>query len=66
MRGIVYRLGRRRTGGVLAAIGVTCAIAAGSAGATVKVPRGSHPPVKAPIAVTQRAPVAHGAGHKIG
>jgi hypothetical protein len=66
MRGIVYRPGRRRIGSVLAAIGVTFAIAAGSAGATVKAPRGLHPPAKPPAAATHGAPVAHAAGHKIG
>jgi hypothetical protein len=51
---------------MLAAIGVTFAIAVGSAGATVKTPRAVHPPAKPPTGALHGAPVAHAAGHKIG
>ncbi len=60
MRGIVYRLRRRRTASSLVAMGVAVSVALGSSAvATAKAPSGGHPPAKPPRAV------AHATGHKI-
>jgi hypothetical protein len=59
MRGIVYRLGRRRTGSVAVAMAMAFTLATGSAASSAKALGGAHPPVKAP------AVWAHATGHKI-
>ena len=80
MRGIVYRLGRRRTGSVLVALGAALTFALSSVpGASAKtvttafvVPMPIHaalvvsarPPAKV-VQVVQVLQVAHAAGHKI-
>jgi hypothetical protein len=80
MRGIVYRLGRRRTGSVLVALGAALTFALSSvAGASAKtvtpafvIPVPAHmvlvtsvrPPAKV-VQVVQVLQVAHAAGHKI-
>ncbi len=80
MRGIGYRLGRRRTGSVLVALGAALTFALSSvAGASAKtvtpayvIPVPAHmvlvtsvrPPAKV-VQVVQVLQVAHAAGHKI-
>jgi hypothetical protein len=77
MRGIVYRLGRRRTGSVLVALGAALTFALSSvAGASAKtvtpayvIPVPAHvvlvTSVKPPAKVIQVLQVAHAAGHKV-
>lgn len=60
MRGILYRLGRRRTGSVLLALGVALTFAVGSAPAALAKSK-----AKAPAHTAKALPVAHAAGHKI-
>jgi hypothetical protein len=67
MRGYVYRLGRRRTGSIVLAMGVAAALAGGAsatasakpASATAKPATKTHTTVKLPSVV------AHATGHKI-
>jgi hypothetical protein len=62
MRGNVYRLGKRRAGSIVLALGAALAMALGWASAAAAKPAASHGPVKA--SRTLHA-VAHAAGHKI-
>jgi hypothetical protein len=55
MRGIVYRLGRRRTGSVLLAVAAVMAIALGSLPGPASAAAAKKPP----------SAIAHAAGHKI-
>jgi hypothetical protein len=67
MRGDVYRLGRRRTGSIVLALGVAAVLAGGASGTAMAKPtarlakstRGAHTTVKPPSVL------AHAAGHKI-
>jgi hypothetical protein len=77
MRGVVYRLGRRRTGSVLLALGAALTLALGSVSSALakapvlRVPAHAalvssiRPPVVSVRPTTKSFPVAHAAGHKI-
>lgn len=77
MRGIVYRLGRRRTGSVLVALGAALTFALSSVpGASAKtvtpafvIPKPTNMALlvcaRPPAKVVQVLQVAHAAGHKI-
>ena len=63
MRGNVYRLGRRRAGSIVLALGAALTLTLGGASAAGAKPTTSHAPVKASKTTHT---VAHAAGHKIG
>jgi hypothetical protein len=66
MRGSVYRLGRRRTGSILLAMGVALALAGEvSTSAMAKPVKVAKPAAGAHTTVKTPSVVAHATGHKI-